>query len=168
VLAEACAQARAWSVEPGDRAPFVSVNLAPRQLEQADLVADVADVLAATGLEPHRLQLELVERAIMREDPGPVEALHALDRLGVRIAIDDFGTGYSNLSSLSRLPVHGLKLDGSFVANLGEVPGGDDELIVSTLVTLAHGLGLAVTAEGVETPAQVDRVRALGCDLGQG
>ena len=168
VLAEACAQARAWSVELGDRAPFVSVNLAPRQLEQADLVTDVAAVIAATGLEPHRLQLELVERAIMREDPGPVEALHALDRLGVRIAIDDFGTGYSNLSSLSRLPVHGLKLDGSFVANLGEVPGGDDELIVSTLVTLAHGLGLAVTAQGVETRAQVDRVRALGCDLGQG
>ncbi len=168
VLDRACAQARAWSAELGDRAPFVSVNLAPRQLEDADLVTDVAAVLAASGLEPHRLQLELTEQAVMRDETGPLEALHALHRMGVRIAVDDFGTGYSNLSYLSRLPVDGLKLDGSFVAGLQESRVGDDELIVATLVTLAHGLGLSVTAEGVETPEQLARVRTLGCDLAQG
>ena len=166
VLARACAQARAWSAELGDRAPFVSVNLAPRQLEDAGLVADVAAVLAATGLAPHRLQLELTEQAVMCDEDGPLDALHALHAMGVRIAVDDFGTGYSNLSYLSRLPVDGLKLDGSFVAGLQE--SGEDELIVATLVTLAHGLGLSVTAEGVETAEQLARVRALGCDLAQG
>jgi diguanylate cyclase (GGDEF)-like protein/PAS domain S-box-containing protein len=168
VLAEACAQAHQWAVEFGDRAPFVSVNLAARQLEQPSLVADIAAVLADTGLQPSRLQLELTERAVMRESAGPLDALRALDEMGVRIVIDDFGTGYSNLSYLARLPIHGLKLDGTFITNLGKVPSEDDELVVSMLVALAHGLGLTVTAEGVETAAQRERARALGCDLGQG
>ncbi|HEY0815829.1 MAG TPA: EAL domain-containing protein [Pseudonocardia sp.] len=170
VLATACAQARSWRAEFGDRAPLLSVNLAPRQLEEPDLVGEVAAILADTGLDPAHLQLELTEQAVMRDEPGPIDALRALDRMGVRLVIDDFGTGYSNLSYLSRLPVHGLKLDASFLTQIRtpENTAHDDELIMSTLVSLAHGLGLTVTAEGIETRAQLVRVRSVGCDVGQG
>lgn len=170
VLAAACEQTRRWRDEFGARAPFVSVNLAPRQLEERGLVADVTSILADTGLDPHELQLELTEQAVMRDEAGQMKALYALSEMGVRIVIDDFGTGYSNLSSLLRLPVHGLKLDGSFIKGLRSVDDADptDELIVSTLVTLAHALNLTVTAEGVETAAQLERLCSLGCDAGQG
>ncbi len=99
----------------------------------------------------------------------PLQALHRLAEMGVRIAIDDFGTGYSNLAYLRRLPVHGLKLAGSFVEGLRtERPDPVDEPIVSSLVDMAHALGLSVTAEGVEVEVQADRLRHLGCDPGQG
>ncbi|MHA6624838.1 putative bifunctional diguanylate cyclase/phosphodiesterase [Pseudonocardia sichuanensis] len=170
VLAHACAQARAWRDEFGAAAPLLSVNLSPRQLEDPDLVADVTAILLDTGLEPGQLQLELTEQAVMRDEPGPLKALRALDDLGVGIAVDDFGTGYSNLSTLPRLPVRGLKLDGSFVRTLrgGDATNPTDELIVSTVIGLAHGLDLTVTAEGIETADQLERLRALGCDVGQG
>jgi diguanylate cyclase (GGDEF)-like protein/PAS domain S-box-containing protein len=170
VLAHACAQARAWRDEFGPTAPLLSVNLAPRQLEEPDLVADVTAILLETGLEPADVQLELTEQAVMRDEPRPLKALRALDDLGVGIAVDDFGTGYSNLSALPRLPVRGLKLDGSFVRTLrgGGATDATDELIVSTLIGLAHGLGLSVTAEGIETVDQLERLRSHGCDLGQG
>jgi EAL domain-containing protein (putative c-di-GMP-specific phosphodiesterase class I) len=170
VLAHACAQARSWRDEFGPTAPLLSVNLAPRQLEEPDLVADVTAILLDTGLRPGELQLELTEQAVMRDEPGPLKALRALDDLGVGIAVDDFGTGYSNLSALSRLPVRGLKLDGSFVRTLrgGDATNPTDELIVSTLIGLAHGLDLTVTAEGIETADQLERLRSLGCDVGQG
>ncbi|OZM78182.1 GGDEF domain-containing protein [Pseudonocardia sp. MH-G8] len=170
VLAHACAQARSWRDEFGAAAPFLSVNLAPRQLEEPDLVADVTAILLDTGLQAAQLQLELTEQAVMRDEPGPLKALRALDDLGVGIAVDDFGTGYSNLSALPRLPVRGLKLDGSFVRTLrgGDATDRTDELIVSTLIDLAHGLDLTVTAEGIETADQLERLRSLGCDVGQG
>ena len=170
VLSRACQQARAWRDEFGDRAPFVSVNLAPRQLQEPGLVADVIEILASTGLAPQQLQLELTEQAVMPDNPGPMQALHALNRMGIRLAVDDFGTGYSNLSYLRQLPVHELKMDGSFVRGLRMVDRADptDQLLVSTLIDLAHGLNLTVTAEGVETDAQFRVLRALGCDGGQG
>jgi EAL domain-containing protein (putative c-di-GMP-specific phosphodiesterase class I) len=114
--------------------------------------------------------LELTEQAVMSDEPGPLQALGALNEIGVRLAIDDFGTGYSNLSYLRRLPVHALKLDGSFAEGLrrADNPNATDEQIVSALVTLAHALDLTVTAEGVETATQLQRLRALGCDTGQG
>jgi diguanylate cyclase (GGDEF)-like protein/PAS domain S-box-containing protein len=170
VLATACAQARQWRDQFGESAPFVSVNLAPRQLQEPGLVSEVAAILADTGLPPRQLQLELTEQAVMSDEPGPLQALGALNEIGVRLAIDDFGTGYSNLSYLRRLPVHALKLDGSFAEGLrrADSPNATDEQIVSALVTLAHALDLTVTAEGVETATQLQRLRALGCDTGQG
>ncbi len=169
VLALACGQASAWRSAAGDAAPFVSVNLAVRQCRDPGLVADVARILEDTGLEPGQLQLEITESAIMGTDDEALAALRLLSSMGVRIAIDDFGTGYSNLAYLRRLPVHALKIAGSFVEGLRS---GDeavvDTQIVATLVSLAHALGLAVTAEGVETRAQAHRLRSLGCDAGQG
>ncbi|MGW0705146.1 putative bifunctional diguanylate cyclase/phosphodiesterase [Streptomyces sp. NPDC002643] len=196
ILGTACRQARRWQLDHPDRAPiFVSVNVAVRQVWDSDLVADVAEILAETGLAPHLLQVELTESALMGSAGRPLEALQALSDMGVRIAIDDFGTGYSNLAYLSRLPVSVLKLDGAFVrgfqgagvqggagtgvrGGVGAGPGtgaGDhgqpnaaDEIIVEALVQLAHRLGLSVTAEGIETDAQASRLRRLGCDTGQG
>jgi PAS domain S-box-containing protein len=186
VLTTACRQARRWQLDHPDAPPlFVSVNVAVRQIWDSDLVADVARTLAETGLPPHLLQLELTESALTGSAGRPLQALEALSDMGVRIAIDDFGTGYSNLAYLSRLPVNVLKLDGSFVRGFQyEAPGAGtgtpgpgpgepsaspaDEVIVEAMVQLAHRLGLTVIAECVETSAQAARLRAIGCDTGQG
>ncbi|RSS79677.1 bifunctional diguanylate cyclase/phosphodiesterase [Streptomyces sp. WAC06614] len=173
VLRTACRQARRWQIEhPSDSPVFVSVNVAVRQVWDSDLVGDVAEILADTGLAPQLLQLELTESAVMGSAGRPLQALQALSDMGVRIAIDDFGTGYSNLAYLSRLPVSVLKLDGSFVRGFryegGTHPNPADETIVEALVQLAHRLGLTVTAECVETAGQAARLRRVGCDTGQG
>ncbi|GGU87516.1 GGDEF domain-containing protein [Streptomyces litmocidini] len=171
VLRTACRQARQWQKDhPRERPIFVSVNVAVRQVWDSDLVADVAGILAETGLAPHLLQLELTESAVMGSNGRPLQALQALSDMGVRIAIDDFGTGYSNLAYLSRLPVSVLKLDGSFVRGFQDEEHANpaDELIVEALVHLAHRLGLTVTAECVETAGQASRLRRIGCDTGQG
>ncbi|MER5962383.1 EAL domain-containing protein [Streptomyces sp. NPDC002057] len=171
VLRSACRQARQWQKDhPRERPIFVSVNVAVRQVWDSDLVADVAGILAETGLAPHLLQLELTESAVMGSAGRPLQALQALSDMGVRIAIDDFGTGYSNLAYLSRLPVSVLKLDGSFVRGFQDEEHANpaDELIVEALVQLAHRLGLTVTAECVETSGQASRLRRIGCDTGQG
>ncbi|MWA11300.1 EAL domain-containing protein [Streptomyces sp. BA2] len=176
VLRTACRQARQWQLDHPERPPvFVSVNVAVRQVWDSDLVADVAEILAETGLSPELLQLELTESAVMGSAGRPLQALQSLSDMGVRIAIDDFGTGYSNLAYLSRLPVSVLKLDGSFVrgfqydAEAGEAHiNPADEVIVEALVQLAHRLGLTVTAECVETTSQAARLRRIGCDTGQG
>ncbi|MFE2076874.1 putative bifunctional diguanylate cyclase/phosphodiesterase [Streptomyces misionensis] len=175
-LVTACRQARRWQLDhPGEPPIFVSVNVAVRQVWDSDLVADVAQTLAETGLAPHLLQLELTESAVMGSAGRPLQALQALSDMGVRIAIDDFGTGYSNLAYLSRLPVSALKLDGSFVRGFqyeetpkGVPPNPADEVIVEAMIQLAHRLGLTVTAECVETAAQASRLRRIGCDTGQG
>ncbi|MFB8110028.1 putative bifunctional diguanylate cyclase/phosphodiesterase [[Kitasatospora] papulosa] len=173
VLRSACLQARRWQLEhPEDPALFISVNVAVRQLWDSDLAADVAEILAETGLEPGLLQLELTESAVMGSPGRPLRVLQALSEMGIRIAIDDFGTGYSNLAYLSRLPVSVLKLDGSFVRGFryedGAHPSPADETIVEAMVQLAHRLGLTVTAECVETSGQAERLRRIGCDTGQG
>ncbi|MEV7677474.1 EAL domain-containing protein [Streptomyces sp. NPDC088341] len=173
VLRTSCRQARQWQLDhPYARPLFVSVNVAVRQVWDSDLVADVAEILAETGLAPHLLQLELTESAVMGSAGRPLQALQALSDMGVRIAIDDFGTGYSNLAYLSRLPVSVLKLDGSFVRGFrydeGVHPNPADETIVEALVQLAHRLGLTVTAECVETSGQAARLQRIGCDTGQG
>ncbi|MGY1500545.1 putative bifunctional diguanylate cyclase/phosphodiesterase [Streptomyces sp. QTS52] len=174
VLATACRQARRWQLERPDKPPiFVSVNVAVRQVWDSDLVADVAEILAETGLPAELLQLELTESAVMGSAGRPLQALQALSDMGVGIAIDDFGTGYSNLAYLSRLPVSVLKLDGSFVRGFqyegeGVAPNPADEIVVEAMIQLAHRLGLTVTAECVETAAQAGRLRRIGCDTGQG
>ncbi|MEV4843837.1 bifunctional diguanylate cyclase/phosphodiesterase [Micromonospora matsumotoense] len=172
VLAEACREAESWAAGGGP-APFVSVNLAVRQVNRPDLVQEVRGLLAQTGLPPERLQLEITESTMMSAGAeDPVRALRALNDLGVRIAIDDFGTGYSNLAYLRDLPVTELKMAGEFVTGL-RAPQVDpasrtDERILASLVSLAHALDLTVTAEGVETADQADLLRAIGCDAGQG
>jgi diguanylate cyclase len=170
LLEEACREAVRW---PGTdvTAPYVSVNLAVRQICDPRLAEAVDGVLKRTGLPPHRLQLEITESAMMDTGTRAYDTLRALGALGVRVAIDDFGTGYSNLAYLRTLPVlHGIKLARGFVEGLGAPEPADptDDALVTALVSLAHTLGLAVTAEGVETAAQADRLRALDCDTAQG
>ena len=169
VIEQACHDASSWSVA-GSEAPFVSVNLAARQIQHPGLLDDVTAILDKAGLPPERLQLEITESAVMGTDDVAVAGLRRLAQNGVRIAIDDFGTGYSNLAYLRTLPVTELKLDGSFVQGLrsADNPDPTDEQIVAALVKLGHGLGLTVTAEGVETAIQADRLRLIGCDAGQG
>jgi diguanylate cyclase (GGDEF)-like protein/PAS domain S-box-containing protein len=174
VLEEACRQARGWQDQcwrkHGAPPPFVSVNLSVRQCGDPDLVSGVMEILDRTGLAPAQLQLEVTETVVMGNDGEPLAALRALADLGVRIAIDDFGTGYSNLAYLRSLPVQELKLAGPFLEGL-RGPAEPDPLdwkIVSSLVGLAHALDLTVTAEGVETAAQAERLGEIGCDAGQG
>ncbi|WP_244502471.1 EAL domain-containing protein [Streptomyces oceani] len=170
VLAEACRQTREWLDAHPERPIFVSVNVAVRQAWDSDLVSDVEQILADSGVPAALLQLELTESAVMGSAGRPLRALQALSEMGVRIAIDDFGTGYSNLAYLSRLPVHTLKLDGTFVRGFQTARGPNpaDETIVTALVQLAHQLGLTVTAECVESRQQAERLRGIGCDSGQG
>ncbi len=168
VLSRACEQARAWRDAFGAAAPLVSVNLAPRQLHEPTLVAEITTILADNGLDPSSLQLELTEQSLLGDEAGPQKVLTTLSDMGVRIALDDFGTGYWNLPDLRRLPMHELKLAGSFAVGLQSPSDLVDQRIVAALVDLAHALDLTVTAEGVETPAQLDRFRVLGCDAGQG
>ncbi|KQV11752.1 MULTISPECIES: bifunctional diguanylate cyclase/phosphodiesterase [unclassified Kitasatospora] len=179
VLEESCRQAKRWLLEFPDAETFVSVNLAARQIWDSDVVADVAQALKLTGLPARLLQLEITESAVLGPGGRPVQALQALADMGIRIAIDDFGTGYSNLAYLSRLPVHVLKLDGSFIEGFRDpAPGGRpdsrfrrtdaDEQIVGAMVQLAHALGLTVTAEGIENASQAERLRLTGCDTAQG
>jgi diguanylate cyclase (GGDEF)-like protein len=170
-LAEACRQAAAW-LRDGGPSLIMSVNLAARQVDDPGIVDAVSRALKQNDLPPHLLQLELTESEVMGPTTGARATLEALAGLGVRLAIDDFGTGYSNLAYLRSLPVHGLKLAGPFVTGAGGADGsadrGVDVEITSTLVRLAHALGLTVTAESVETAEQAAQLRELGCDLGQG
>jgi diguanylate cyclase (GGDEF)-like protein/PAS domain S-box-containing protein len=164
VLETSCRQAMTWA-----RTPIVSVNLAARQVAEPDLVSDISEILERVGFPPSSLQLELTESAIMGTTGEPLSALRRLVDMGVRIAIDDFGTGYSNLAYLRHLPVHALKIAGSFVEGLraGAVDSVDAR-IVTALVSLAHTLKLDVIAEGVETGEQADLLRRIGADSAQG
>jgi EAL domain-containing protein (putative c-di-GMP-specific phosphodiesterase class I) len=167
---QACSQAAAWVRRFGAAAPQVNVNVAGRQTRSPGLVTDVARILRTTGLDPRRLQLEITESAVVGRDDESLQTLHALVGMGVSLAIDDFGTGWSNLSYLRDLPVSGLKIAGSFVSDLND-PDRDEALgwrIVGGVVSLAHTLGLTVTAEEVETEAHAERLRAMGCDWAQG
>jgi diguanylate cyclase len=173
VLRESCFQAAHWQARFPSGSPLISVNVSGHQWTDPGLFAEVTTALADTGLDPTNLQLELTETVLMesydRPAGGPVQTMHALAELGVRIVIDDFGIGYSNLAYLRHLPVHGLKLAGAFMAGI-RAPASDrvDEQIVETVIRLAHTLGMTVTAEGIETADQAHRLAALGCDLGQG
>ena len=168
VLHTACRQGQRWRRRFPGSAPFVSVNLSPRQLLDPGLVADVAAILADTHLPPDCLQLELTEQAVMA-GAAPLRALAELSDLGIKLVLDDFGTGYSNLAQLRRLPVHAVKLDRSLVTDLTAEPADPAaEHVVVALIALARAMNLSVTAEGIETPAQLARSRRLGADLGQG
>jgi diguanylate cyclase (GGDEF)-like protein/PAS domain S-box-containing protein len=167
VLEEACRQARAWqSRSSAGRPLIVGVNVSARQFEQSDLAEQVARVLRETGLDPGALCLEITESAAMADIRATVTTLSALKALGVRLAIDDFGTGYSSLSHLRQFPVDTLKIDRSFVSTAGH--DRESTVFLQTIRTLALCLGMDVTAEGVETEAQMRLLRLLRCHRGQG
>jgi EAL domain-containing protein (putative c-di-GMP-specific phosphodiesterase class I) len=159
ILEQACESAMRWP--DGE----VAVNLAARQLLDPGAVTTVAAILARTGIEPRRVVLEITESVLLDAD-AIGHRLQQLRALGVLLAIDDFGTGYSSLSYLTRLPVDIVKIDRSFVERLGGPPG--DEVLVRAVVDLARSLSLRSVGEGVETPAQLERLRSFGCDAAQG
>jgi diguanylate cyclase (GGDEF)-like protein/PAS domain S-box-containing protein len=165
VLAAACRQAAGWQAA-AEGGFLVSVNLSVRQLASRSLVDEVRQVLEETGLPAGSVCLEITESVMLQEDETTTERLHALKALGVRLALDDFGTGYSALSRLRKMPVDTVKIDRSFVQELDHDAG--TVAIVRAVTTLAHTLGMDVTAEGVETAEQLARVRALRCDRAQG
>ncbi|MCC6790225.1 MAG: EAL domain-containing protein [Thermomicrobiales bacterium] len=166
VLKEACRQSARWHERLGERAPAISVNLSARQLIHNDIVGDVAAALRAHEIPPASLILEITETFAVEDAEANRETLQRLKALGVRLAIDDFGSGYSSLGYLSRLPVDVLKIDRGFVQALASDPG--NTLIISAVSDLAHKLGMVVVAEGIEDATLVEKVRSLGCDLGQG
>jgi len=163
----ACAQIAAWAGKfPDGSSPWVSVNLSAAQLGQTDLVDDVARILAESGASPHSLCIEITETLLMQDTPATIDTLQRLRSLGISLAIDDFGTGYSSLSYLRRLPVTVLKIDQSFVLELGLDPQG--ATIVASVIDLAHALGMECVAEGVENDETVRWLRRFGCDVVQG
>jgi diguanylate cyclase (GGDEF)-like protein len=164
VLREACRQGEEWQ-RRGLHA-FVSVNASALELESDGFVAQVAQVLEDTGLDPHHLSIELTESALMRDAPGSIRRLANLKSLGIRIAIDDFGTGYSSLAYLRQFPVDIVKIDRSFVVAMTTSPGG--MALVRTMLELARALGLHSVAEGIEDRHQLDALVAEHCDAGQG
>ena len=167
VLEQACLEARGWGVGKR-RLPMVFVNLSDYSLREAgDLERQVRGVLQCSGLEGHRLGLEISERAVMSPAGSSAATLQRLRDLGENVVLDDFGTGYSSLSRLSALPTDYLKLDKSFVTSLG-APGSRGEAVIEAVTRLAHFLGSGVVAEGIENPRQLRKVRQTGCDLAQG
>ena len=162
VLRRACADAANWP-----DTIRIAVNLSPVQFKSQKLVQTVIDALAATGIAPHRLELELTEAALLSNDRHNIAALDQMRQLGVRVVMDDFGTGYSSLNYLRSFPFDKIKIDRSFVSDLSS--GNEISLaIVGAVVSLARTLQVATVAEGIETEMQLELVRAAGCNEYQG
>ncbi len=167
VLNEACRQAKAWhDADLVDPSFYMSVNISARHLQQANVADDIRVGLAATGLTPSGLVLEITETALIDDVDSATAILGDLKRVGARIAVDDFGTGYSSLTHLIRFPLDIIKIDKSFVDRV--VSGGGGDVMVRAVVDLAHTLGLTAIAEGVEHPEQAHALQDLGCRLAQG
>jgi EAL domain-containing protein (putative c-di-GMP-specific phosphodiesterase class I) len=167
VLREACQQLATWHRElPTDPQLTVSVNLSGKQLAQPDLVEAIQAILDSTGLDPHYLKLEITESAIMNRDVYAARLFNQLQQMGVQIQIDDFGVGYSSLSYLAYFSIDAVKIDRSFVSKVAS--DSSHAKIVQAIVTLSHSLGMEVIAEGLETEEQMNHVRNLGCEYGQG
>ena len=167
VLREACRQMHQWHRQfPRAKPLTISVNISPRQFVQPNLVDQIKQIVAETGIDPNTLRLEITESVTMGDVERTIRILSQLREIGVRFSVDDFGTGYSSLSYLHRFPLDVLKIDRSFVMRMNE----DHERlqIVQTIMTLARNLGIEVVAEGTETEMQVDHLRNIGCDFGQG
>jgi diguanylate cyclase (GGDEF)-like protein len=167
VVARACADAARWNARGhGERLRSVSINLSPLQLADAGLPEFIATSIAASGIAPAQLGLEITESAVLDDNPAHAALLLELKRLGVQLVLDDFGTGYSSLSHLQRVPLACVKLDRSFVSGIGT--DDRDTAIVVAVRQLARALGLVVIAEGVETADQVAALQGIGCELAQG
>lgn len=167
VLHAACVEARAWQQRfPASAELFVAVNVSPRQLRGAAFAIEVEAALRESGLSPRHLHLELTETSVIGGEARVGQLLGALRALGVKIWLDDFGTGFSGLTHLRRVPVDGVKIDRSFVADVLRDP--DDLALTTAIISMAHSIGITVVAEGVEQEGQFDVLRERGCDLGQG
>ena len=144
----------------------VGINLSPSQLHSGDLAKSVAEVLAATGVTPSLLELEVTEDILLLDEKRVLDIFLRIQKLGVRLVFDDFGTGYASLSYLKKFPLDGLKIDRSFVLDL--LADSDDAAIVSSTIGLSKQLGLSVIAEGIENRATADLLVTMGCEEGQG
>ncbi len=168
VLGQACRQAGRWQAlrQPGAAPLFVSVNLSPRELDEVDCFERWKAIMEICGAEPGWLKVEITESGVMQRPEESLSALHRFKGLGVHLSIDDFGTGYSSLSHLTKLPLNNIKIDRSFVSAMHQ--SEENRSLVRIIVDLARLLGLDVVAEGIETEADKNLLRALGCDYGQG
>ena len=166
VLRTACQQLALWQQDPRSSHLQLSVNVSVRQFRQPEFVRQVTEIIQETGVRSHLLTLELTESLVLDNVDDAIEKMHQLRTKGVRFSVDDFGTGYSSLAYLTRLPLHQLKIDQSFVRNLGA--RATDDVIVQTIIGMARNLELEVIAEGVETQEQKDFLVRHGCDLYQG
>ncbi len=167
VLRAACVEARRWQRDfPRAAGLFVSVNVSPRQLRGVDLAEQVESVLQDTGLAPSSLHVELTETAVIGDELRVSGLLARLRAAGVKVWLDDFGTGFSGLSHLRRVPVDGVKIDRSFIADVLRDP--DDLALTTAIIAMGHSLGITVVAEGVEKEGQFAILRERGCDLAQG
>jgi diguanylate cyclase (GGDEF)-like protein/PAS domain S-box-containing protein len=165
VMREACREARSWQ-DKGLARLRIAVNLSPVQFRNRNMIELVTNILQSSKLDPALLELELTESILMRDAEAVTLELKELRRLGVSVSIDDFGTGYSSLAYVKKFPVDRIKIDQSFVRNMATDPS--DAAIVRTIINLGHSLGIKVTAEGVDSPEQVDMLRAEGCEEAQG
>jgi EAL domain-containing protein (putative c-di-GMP-specific phosphodiesterase class I) len=161
VLATACAEATTWPADIN-----LAVNVSPVQFRSGTLALKIVAALSASGLAANRLELEITEAVLIRDDDAALETLHQLRAIGVRIALDDFGTGYSSLSYLQRFPFDKIKIDRCFVNDIAEPSGSSG--IVRAVVNIAAERHMTTTAEGVETLQQQELLRALGCTEMQG
>jgi diguanylate cyclase (GGDEF)-like protein len=165
VIRAACRDAMRWRREGGEEL-FVSINVSPRQLRSGDFHEQVMTALAESGLPPRLMHIELTETAVLGDEEQARRILSSLREAGIKIWLDDFGTGFSGLSHLRRVPVDGVKIDRSFIADVLRDP--DDLALTTAIIAMAHSLGMTVVAEGVEKEGQCDLLRSRGCDLAQG
>ncbi len=165
VMRAACQQLRAWR-DAGLPPVVVSVNMSAIEFNQSNLLTEVQQVLTDTGIDPQWLEIELTETTLMKQSAHVLSTLEALQNLGVRLAIDDFGTGYSSLAYLKRYPLDKLKIDRAFIKDTPQ--DQDDVSLVTAIIQMARSLNLRTVAEGVETKAQWELLKHLGCDLIQG
>jgi diguanylate cyclase (GGDEF)-like protein/PAS domain S-box-containing protein len=166
VIETACEQIRCWQHNPRTADLTVAVNISPRQFYQVDFVDEVLECLTETGIDSGLLKLELTEGLILDDVDGAIVKMNELRRAGVHFSLDDFGTGYSSLSYLTKLPLSQLKIDQSFVRNIGI--NDSDSIIIKTIIGMSQSLGFEVVAEGVESQHQYDFLEALGCQMFQG
>jgi len=166
VLEEACRQTALWHAAFPNQRVDINVNLSGRQFSQTDLIEQVTRVLRQTGLAPKHLILEITESVVMDHPETAIAMLHGLKSLGVQLHIDDFGTGYSSLAYLQRFPVDTMKIDRSFINRMSH--DSENAEIVRTIISLAHNLDMKVTAEGIETAAQLEHLGSLDCENAQG
>jgi EAL domain-containing protein (putative c-di-GMP-specific phosphodiesterase class I) len=167
VIYEAARQTRAW-LDAGLKPGVVSVNLSARQFRAESLVRAVSRILQETEVDPTQLEIELTESMVMHNVETAIATLQGLKSLGISLSVDDFGTGYSSLSYLKDLPIDTLKIDRSFVRDIGSGAETEDGILAQAIISLGHALHLKVIAEGVETDAQLHFLKRQGCDQVQG
>ena len=166
VLQEACAQLRRWQQQSAHQLSLsLNVNLSAIQLQQVNLVKQIEQILKNTEVDPSHLKLEITESCLLENDGSSVAILRELKTLGIELCIDDFGVGYSSLSRLHEFPIDILKIDRSFLKRTEDPRNWET---VKLLIVLAHSLGMNVVAEGIETKQQLEQLKALGCEFGQG